>query len=186
VIGNSGRLASHLTATTPPLRYFPRVCCKMGHASLSQEKTRRLQEWLSHSVWNDCQNVLPSPPPLDANPCKRKFVEAFPTTQTPMPRPVRSDAGSTSSITDLIERTNFTVPSKAKGESRSPSPTRKLMRLLEEAEPPLRCYQQGTVELPPSALDLLRTLSRNLWKGVIPSCFQVSCYSHRKLITKAM
>ncbi|PVH90764.1 hypothetical protein DM02DRAFT_412112 [Periconia macrospinosa] len=152
--------------------------------SLPQDSNQRVQEWLS-STSNPLRllphlpahnhPLLPSPPPSDTTPRKRKFDDAFPTNNTiPMPRPTRSEAGSQSNVTELTEKTNFTVNAKQKGGSRSPSPARKLLRLLEEAEPPLRCYQQGTVELPPSALELLRTLSRNLWKGVIPSCFQVS------------
>ncbi|KAH8707022.1 hypothetical protein GQ44DRAFT_493373 [Phaeosphaeriaceae sp. PMI808] len=120
--------------------------------SLPQGNAERIQAWLSSTpnslpilphLSTKNHPLLPSPPPSDATPRKQ-----------------------------LTERTNFTVSAKQKGGSRSPSPARKLLRLLEEAEPPLRCYQQGTVELPPPALDLLRTLSRNLWKGVILSCFK--------------
>jgi len=152
----------------------------MDSLSPPQDRNQRIRAWLSSTRGSlsisphfSTKNHPPSPPPSDVSRRKRKFDEAFPSNDaTSVSRPTHSEAGSQSNITELTERTTFTVNAKQKGGSRSLSPARKLLRLLEEAEPPLRCYQQGTVDLPPPALELLRTLSQNLWKGVIPSCFK--------------
>src|SRR4051812_34069290 len=144
----------------------------MGSSSLPEDNIQRIQKWLSPAFATNCHHLPPSPPPSDLTLRKRTFDEAFPANKV-VSVLRRSEAWSISNVTDLTERSSFAVPSRGKDGSRSPSPARKLLRLLEEAEPPLRCYQHGTVELPPPALDLLKSLSRNLWKGVIPNAFKV-------------
>ncbi|KAH8731585.1 hypothetical protein GQ44DRAFT_722541 [Phaeosphaeriaceae sp. PMI808] len=116
--------SSTLTHSSHPTR--------MEVPSIPQDSNERVQEWLLYTSnplrllpHLSAQNhpLLPSPPPSNATPRKRKFNDAFPANNAiSIPRPTRSEAGSQSNVTELTKKTNFTINPKQKGVIRSPSP----------------------------------------------------------------
>lgn len=67
------------------------------------------------------------------------------------------------------------TPPSTKRTTRTPSPTRKLLTLLEQARPPLKCCQPGNAvgTLPERVVALRRYLARDLGKGCIPKELEV-------------
>src|SRR5439155_4185782 len=69
------------------------------------------------------------------------------------------------------------TPPSTKRTTRTPSPTRKILTLLEQARPPLKCCQTGSAvgTLPERVVALRRFLAKDLGKGCIPRDLGV-CY----------
>jgi hypothetical protein len=69
------------------------------------------------------------------------------------------------------------TPPSTKRTTRTPSPTRKLLTLLEHARPPLKCCQPGNAvgTLPDRVVALRRHLAKDLGKSCIPREFRVRC-----------
>jgi hypothetical protein len=67
------------------------------------------------------------------------------------------------------------TPPSTKRTTRTPSPTRKLLTMLEQARPPLKCCQPGNAvgTLPERVVALRRYLAKDLGKSCIPRDLEV-------------
>lgn len=79
-----------------------------------------------------------------------------------------SSEGQRTPTIDLSHRP-ILKPKSRKDGGRSPSPTRRLLTLLEQANPSVRCCQPGSgVEMPPRVVELRTSLMKDLGMKVIP------------------
>ncbi|PYI27470.1 hypothetical protein BP00DRAFT_20367 [Aspergillus indologenus CBS 114.80] len=139
-------------------------------------KRKDIDSWLS-GVLDKQKLPPPSTPPADlnSNSHRTKWRKMSPR-ETSSSRKRRIEDDTTSSLTDLTDRTRFDPSS---GTSRPRSPARDLLNDLPLSSPPIHCTRPKSVPLPEPVLFLRQALSRSFGSRVIPASLKDPCRSPR-------